>query len=495
MINLCSVVFLFGVCSGSSFYSDQISNYVQLISLYSMANISTVDFIPIYDLSNSMNVTVDMMLFALNDFDEVAGSIELVGALDMSWTDEIAAANGGSFNTGVARRSFLVPYNKIWTPKLVLSNAVDGVSAVGDSAYMCRFYLDTFRVQWTPRVLIKAACSPDVTYYPFDRQSCSFTYLPWGYKSSEILLLHTAVEWNLGSYEANGEWSLIETKTETFLSSATSYLKLSLIIERKPLYFAFNIILPVLVLCSLNSMVFWLPAASGERVGFSVTCFLSFVVLLNMVFDILPRSSSPISYLCYYLVVMMVFSGLTTGFVIVEMNAFHRSEDDKVPSWLQTLVKIITFRWSCSCRHNEASDTESQNSSMTSKDSLNGDSVKNSERHKLTRKVSTTHPKLKNANELNGELKRGSVSHEVNIDQMEQRGNSTVKSRKSVRREVSLCQIEQHENTDVKTKTQEITWDMIGNLLDKLFFIAFLGGQTFFSVTFLLPLGFRAMGP
>ena len=429
-----------------------------------------VDVIPI----KPMNVTVDMVLYALNDYDEVAGNIELVAALKMSWTDFVAAADKHEFIYNRTGTSFLVPHNKIWTPKLVLSNAVDDVSAVGDLSYMCRFHMDTYRVQWMPRVLIKGACSPDVTYYPFDRQSCVFTYIPWGYYSDEVLLLHREGDWDLGSYEENGEWTLIETKTETFISSSTSKLKLSLTIERKPLYFAFNIILPILVLCCLNSMVFWLPAASGERVGFSVTCFLSFVVLLNLVFDILPRSSSPISYLCYYLVVMMAFSGLTTGIVIIEMNVFHNTEDSKVPEWLQVLIKIITFRCRSICRQNDVSDTSTKTSSVnlaedsTRSTSSNGNNAFSGSEHE--KGLIIVKSKLKKVNKINS---KGDLA-------------MVLSKKQDNRKEL------QHSATDGSTKEREITWLMVGHLLDKFFFCAFLGGEIFFSITFLLPLYFRA---
>ena len=53
----------------------------------------------------------------------------------------------------------------------------------------------------------------------------------------------------------------------------------------------------------------------------------------------------------------------------------------------------------------------------------------------------------------------------------------------------------QHAATDDSTKDSEITWLMVGHLLDKFFFCAFLGGEIFFSITFLLPLYFRAKSP
>ena len=149
----------------------------------------------------------------------------------------------------------------------------------------------------------------------------------------------------MSGYQESGEWEIDTTETTAYVENNQSYLLLTITIIRKPLYFAFNIVIPVLVLCLLNGTVFLLPAESGERVGFSVTCFLSFVVLLNMIMDILPRSSSPISFLCYYLVVMMCSSGAMTLVTILLMRVYHKPEKTQVPKWMQRSVTFIN----CGC--------------------------------------------------------------------------------------------------------------------------------------------------
>ena len=422
---------LLGLCAGQTHdYSTQVYNYVHLLERHYFFNTtSVVDFIPVRNISRPLNITIDMKLFAINDFDEVGGSMELAGALYMSWFDEVT--NGSGF-IDTNKPTFLVPNNKIWTPRLVLTNAIDDVSAVGDPAYMCRYNMLTQEVQWSVRVLIRGACSPDVTYYPFDRQSCVFTYVPWAYRDDEILLLSGSSIWDLLEYESNGVWEVLETGASASSVNSVSTLKLSLTVERKHLYFAFNIILPILVLCVLNTIVFWLPAESGERVGFSVTCFLSFVVLLNMVMDILPRSSSPISYLCYYLVVMMIFSGLVSVVVIFEMIIYHKPETSEVPQWLQKFVRIMTCRC-CKCRSNNVSDVSSGEA---------------------------------------GEVKdedAGSGTKTINVAPAEEDGN-----------------VGEAEDLD-----DEITWPIVGRVLDRMFFVAFLGVEIFFTLLFIIPLANR----
>ena len=337
-------VFLVHHCTCFTNYISHIQNYVNLVSAYSQEGYSTVDFPPLHDFSKAMEVDVGIYLYALNGFDEVAGNIELVAGLDMSWQDEMSVIQSIQF-TVQDRREFLIPYDKIWTPKLVLVNAIGDTSEVGALSYICRYNMMTHRVTWKPRIVISGSCTPDVTYYPFDTQQCNFIYTPWGFKADEVRLLSKFSEWNLDEYGLSGEWDIATTTTKNYTQKDQSYIEFTISIVRKPLYFAFNILIPVLVLCLLNSTVFLLPAESGERVGFSVTCFLSFMVLLNMIMDIMPRSSSPISLLCFYLVVMLANSGAMTLFTILLMRVYHKPEKSKVPIWLQRTVTFIR----CGC--------------------------------------------------------------------------------------------------------------------------------------------------
>ena len=60
---------------------------------------------------------------------------------------------------------------------------------------------------------------------------------------------------------------VFSTSSEKYVSGGSDYVTFQLIIEREPLYFTFNIVLPILLLGLLNGFVFLLPAESGERVG------------------------------------------------------------------------------------------------------------------------------------------------------------------------------------------------------------------------------------
>ena len=51
------------------------------------------------------------------------------------------------------------------------------------------------------------------------------------------------------------------------MSDGSDFVRFQITIEREPLYFTFNVALPILLLGLLNGFAFVLPAESGERVG------------------------------------------------------------------------------------------------------------------------------------------------------------------------------------------------------------------------------------
>lgn len=348
-------VFHFIKCiTGQNTWSTAVANYETLYNFYDNSGTSLTDIIPLNDQTRAMEVRVGLALDSLNGYDAVKGQIDISGSISLEWTDEASQLMATTDRFKYFTDDIIViDYDKAWTPSLVLLNAVDTVKNVGDTTYKLRFSMSNGTVTWRPRVLLRASCRPDVTYYPFDRQNCSFTYTAWGYTSNEIDLRVTRDEWDTSSYEPNGVWDIISTSSSVYRSSGSTYAKFSIIIERQPLYFTFNIALPILLLGLLNGFVFLLPAESGERVGFCITCFLSFVILLQTTMDYLPEIASPMSLLCFYIIVMMIFSMVINILTILMLRVYHKPPKEKVPGWLQKFVRVV----SCMvCKRHKDSD-------------------------------------------------------------------------------------------------------------------------------------------
>lgn len=313
---------------------------------------SLTDIIPVVNQNQHITVRLSMALNSLNGFDAVAGHIDISGSIKLQWLDEITFATE-SAPSGIS--SILIDYDKAWTPSIVLVNAVDTIKNIGESTYKLDYNPQTGNVQWQPRILLRASCTPDVKYYPFDRQVCDFTYTAWGYSSEEIKLAVTSSEWDCSKAEDSGVWKIISTTSSTFQDDGSDFAKFEITIERHPLYFTFNIGLPILLLGVLNGFVFLLPAESGERIGFCVTCFLSFVVLMQTTMGFLPQIASPMSLLCIYVFLMMCCSVFINIVTILMLRIYHKPENDKVPKWIQMAVRIIGCKF---CRSKDKEPEE-----------------------------------------------------------------------------------------------------------------------------------------
>ena len=58
-----------------------------------------------------------------------------------------------------------------------------------------------------------------------------------------------------------------------------------------------SVVIPVVVNAYLMVMVFCLPAASGEKMGYSLTCLLTYVVILTIITEEMSNSATSTSLL------------------------------------------------------------------------------------------------------------------------------------------------------------------------------------------------------
>ncbi|XP_033741331.1 neuronal acetylcholine receptor subunit alpha-7-like [Pecten maximus] len=289
--------------------------------------------------TEKVEVDVQFYLVAITQLNELNGYLDLVGYTVLTWTNELIMWNS-SIN---AMQEVIMGQNNFWRPSLVLANSVESLTEMGDNSYNIRINKDGV-CEWQIGVVSKSACSVDVSYYPFDKQSCKISFTPWGYTDTQVRLNTTSSEMDTALFMPNVEWTLTGTSVEALSSASASYLDFTINLARKPGYFLVNMIIPILILGMLNGLVFLLPADSGERVGYAITAFLTFAVFLTMVSDNLPKSSEPMSLLCFFLTLMLIMSALSTVITIMTLRVYHQDDDSPVPMWLKHVVAFITCR-------------------------------------------------------------------------------------------------------------------------------------------------------
>ena len=159
-------------------------------------------------------------------------------------------------------------------------------------------------VFWNPSGVFETFCECDVTYFPFDTQTCQVILTTWGYTSFQINLFPADEAIKTKFYTDNGQWTLQGT-TSSFLESLRDDASIhevvfSLSFRRRPWFEMINNIVPVILLALLGTMIFRVPPRSGEKIGYTLTIILSYTVYLTMVSTTFPSSSHTISILCKY---------------------------------------------------------------------------------------------------------------------------------------------------------------------------------------------------
>lgn len=199
--------------------------------------------------------------------------------------------------------------------------------------------------------LLKATCDIDISYFPFDTQTCQLKFTAWSYSKSFVRLVTSKEDKVIISesdFSPNPMWTLVDSyASEAALDASVTY---TLILERRPLYYVINVILPIIMLSVVSIFVFLLPVKSGERASFAMTVFLSMAVFLTIVTSELPKNSSTASLLGIYLITMISLSTFITILSVFEIRLVARDEWRDVPKVGTGYRFIVSVAGLCRCR-------------------------------------------------------------------------------------------------------------------------------------------------
>ena len=297
---------------------------------------------PMESKENATSVLLRYNFHSLKEFDDITGHISIAGDFVLAWMDMDLSWNCSDYS---GTHLIHLRKNTIWTPTLTLNNPFYEIEQVGNGRPNELVSVrSNGSIYYNPGAVLDAVCHADVTYFPFDSQVCTFKMSAWYYELHELtfeVYNGGIVHYKMGirSKTENSMWDV----QDIILKRRHSKVHIFVTLTRKPLFYVYNIILPINFICLLNIFVFLLPSDSGERVGFSVTMLLSLAVFLTIVSDRLPESSNP-SILGLILLLEFSMSGLILVFVIIGLRCYHRDTNTTVPVWIQRIIKCCSKR-------------------------------------------------------------------------------------------------------------------------------------------------------
>ncbi|XP_076095662.1 neuronal acetylcholine receptor subunit alpha-5-like [Mytilus galloprovincialis] len=325
--------------------------------------------------SQQVKVGVRFSLLTVNDLNIKDQTLSLSGYLTLDWLDtRLSWQDTNKTSQDYTNIIFLFSSEEyIWRPAIIIENAVDKISVIGDKYVPMRIASDG-RVIWNPAGVYTVSCESDTTFYPMDTQECYLKVSAWVYTQAEIELNFKRKSVDKNFYTKNGEWNLLsaesfkseaQTRDDHSFSSVSFLIKL----QRRCMFHVVNTLFPVTLMAVLIAFVFKLPVDSGEKVGFSLTVLLSYAVYLTLISDHIPSTSVTVCFLSLYLAFILFLAAIAVCLTTFVINLHMRRDDDIMADWLKKFTTKYLIKFAClknSCCRKDGSDIYIQKSNDVS---------------------------------------------------------------------------------------------------------------------------------
>ncbi|OWF48381.1 neuronal acetylcholine receptor subunit alpha-6-like [Mizuhopecten yessoensis] len=428
----------YGSCIGQT-YSDMDRLHQNLTSRYNK-NIR-----PTESLKEPTLVEMGFSLIHIKEFEEKPSRLGIIGMLMFEWRDCNMVWDHRKYG-GI--KTFLIPQNDVWKPELFLGNAFSSIQPLGFDRLNIRVRSDGM-MSWIPANVYETPCKADITYYPFDEHTCSLYFVPWMYlPKTELVLYNKTAKPDTYMYSKSGQWELIDTGIRVNTGVSIQEFIVTIKFRRRPLFNIVNILIPASVIGLLITLVFLLPAESGERVGFSITVLLALTVFLTIVSESLPNTSDPnIPRISYLLAGDLVISTLATLCTVLGLRLHHKPEANKVPMWLQYFTCAIC--WSCKVsRRNISNLDRSQTNSSGLSDIYHRGNFK---------------------------VKEDYTRNDKELDDLKQKSpRSTTREDILMTNQTEVSRYQKDAAHDDVIRTDTVTWKHIASFFDAFCFVFFL---------------------
>jgi len=205
----------------------------------------------------------------------------------------------------------------------------------------------TGTVTFVPELLLTASCRMDVSWFPFDTQTCSPKFGSWTHSGNELDLSVGLIL--ISEYIENGEWSLLGLNASRLVKfyeccPEMPFIEIhfTFILKWRLRYYFFNLIIPCGLIGFLSLLGFTIPPDSGEKLTLGVTVLFSLIVFLNTIAETMPANSDRIPLLgTYFNSVMFLIASSVVSTIM--FNSYRRAFPPK--RRLTGLARGILLEW------------------------------------------------------------------------------------------------------------------------------------------------------
>uniref|UniRef100_A0A3Q1FRB1 Uncharacterized protein n=2 Tax=Acanthochromis polyacanthus TaxID=80966 RepID=A0A3Q1FRB1_9TELE len=238
-------------------------------------------------------------------------------------------------------------------------------------------------VEYRDDQVVVSTCKICTYKFPFDTQTCSFSFKSVLYSDKEVQILfnknHEVLkEESIRVMRTQYEWLFVNltsnTSLDNFYDINQTVIVYSITMKRRSILYIANFLVPVLFFLCLDLASLLISNRGGEKLSFKVTVLLAVTVMQLILNEILPASSDRIPLIAIYCIGvfgMMLLSLMETIFVMYLMDkdfqddvtdkdqSLNESREDKLDKGNFHGCFREMKKWThCGCFNNASADQQ-----------------------------------------------------------------------------------------------------------------------------------------
>ncbi len=268
---------------------------------------------PVLNSSEPVTVKFGLGLIKL-DLDEKTKMLVTSMWTRYVWHDMYMVWNPEEYN-GV--RSVRIGSQHVWLPDVMLYNDVGTEVLLRDAQIVVS---SDGNMTWYPQQTFRSSCNMHMQDFPFDLQKCSIRFGSWTYTVSQLdIEMAIDLGFDISTFQSDNkdvcEWNIVKYSGDRQVLDGNgndkfAVLTIELHLQRKVTFTTYILTMPCVFLASLTLAVFCLPASGTDRTGLSMSLFGSFLLLLLILVETAPPTSSSMPklglYYCFNMLLVII---------------------------------------------------------------------------------------------------------------------------------------------------------------------------------------------
>jgi len=279
---------------------------------------------------SNATVYLSVRLEKIHSLNPGTNTFKATGWIRRYWVDQRLSLKGNP-STG----SGIVDPAEIWTPDIALEEQVDDFQESCSTTHATVFGTDfvsepqvAFNVFYSQACIFTVRCEMKLSDFPFDRNDCSMTWIPWVDYSYQLVPAP-----NTSNHNLTTQLFKVLVKSEPSLSVETyrlppnrqwsfSGIRYELSFVRYSRYYITNYILPLILNVILSWLAFFIPLGASDRITYSVTLLLTAMAIVFITSDKRPPEKHD-----GWIDMFQISSLLLISFPILQTICLQRVED------------------------------------------------------------------------------------------------------------------------------------------------------------------------